>query len=110
MMARDMKPGNTARAACGGQATSRRDFLLLGAGLTGAATAATVLPARAMMATMSKAEVGYQDVPSNGRVCAQCVYFEFHPSTGGTLGSLCELVAGPINPAGWCEVWAPKAG
>ncbi len=57
---------------------------------------------------LSKAAVGYQDVPSNGRVCAQCVYFEFYPATATGPASQCKLVAGNINPAGWCEVWAPK--
>jgi hypothetical protein len=57
---------------------------------------------------LSKAAVGYQDVPSNGKVCAQCVYFEFYPATSAGPASRCKLVAGNINPAGWCEVWAPK--
>jgi hypothetical protein len=57
---------------------------------------------------LSKAAVGYQDVPSKGKVCAQCVYFEFYPATSAGPASQCKLVAGNINPAGWCEVWAPK--
>jgi hypothetical protein len=64
--------------------------------------------AAAVDAVMSKAEVGYRDVPENGKVCAQCVYFIFGPATAAGPGSHCQLVAGIINPAGWCEVWAPK--
>jgi hypothetical protein len=86
---------------------SRRDLLLIGAGLGAAAVAA--VPAQADIAPMSKASVGYQDVPQNGQVCAACVYFEFYASTGGGApASRCKLVAGPINPAGWCEVWQAK--
>jgi hypothetical protein len=64
--------------------------------------------ASAADAAMSKAEVGYQDVPKDGKVCAQCVYFIFGPATAAGPGSHCEMVAGIINPAGWCQVWAPK--
>jgi hypothetical protein len=57
---------------------------------------------------MSKAAVGYQDVPNGGKVCAQCVYFEFMPASGTMPQSQCKLVAGKINPAGWCEIWTAK--
>jgi hypothetical protein len=77
-----------------------------------AASAGTLLlglkTAKADPAPMSKAAVGYRDVPYNGKVCAACVYFIFKPSENGVLESRCKLVAGPINPAGWCEVFAPK--
>jgi hypothetical protein len=97
---------------------TRRAFLVLGANATGAAAiVAAAGPAKAQTAPatigpapMSKASVGYQDVPENGQVCAACVYFSFHPQTGGgPPASRCQLVAGPINPAGWCEVWQAKA-
>jgi hypothetical protein len=70
---------------------------------------AFVAPCRAKAdAAMSKAEVGYQDVPKNGQVCAACVYFLFAPATSAGPASHCAMVAGLISPAGWCEVWAPK--
>ncbi len=76
---------------------------------TGGATALVFAPRAARAAPdLSKAAVGYQDVPYNGKVCAQCVYFEFYPATAAGPASQCKLVAGNINPAGWCEVWAPK--
>jgi hypothetical protein len=84
---------------------SRRLVFKAAAGLalaTGAARAA-----RADI-ILSKDSVGYQDVPNDGKVCAQCVYFEFMPASGTTPQSRCKLVAGNINPAGWCEVWAQK--
>lgn len=63
-----------------------------------------VLPAGAPIA---KDQAGYQDVPRAGKVCAQCVYFIFKPTTGADPKSRCKLIAGPISPAGWCELWAP---
>lgn len=57
---------------------------------------------------VDKSQVGYQSVPRNGEVCAQCVYFIFKPSQGGAPQSQCKMVAGNIDPAGWCEIWQPK--
>jgi hypothetical protein len=87
---------------------TRRHVLRLGAGLAAGAAVATT--AAADVPGLSKASVGYQDVPKGGEVCAQCVYFVFYPATGPLPASKCKLVADNINPAGWCEVWAPKAG
>ncbi len=57
---------------------------------------------------LSKASVGYRDVPSaDGKVCVQCIYYV--PLAAGQSLGTCRLVAGGINPGGWCEVWAPKA-
>ncbi len=98
--------------------TTRRRVLIAGAGLAGSAAAlaagrtaaAQMVPATGGPPPMSKDAVGYQDVPQNGQVCAACVYFIFHPQTaGGPPASRCRLVAGPIAPAGWCEVWQAKA-
>ncbi len=87
--------------------TRRAALSLTGAMAGAAALAVAAKPAKAE-ANLSKAAVGYQDVPSNGKVCAQCVYFEFAPATSSAPASHCKLVAGLISPAGWCEVWAPK--
>jgi hypothetical protein len=86
---------------------TRRAALTLATATGAAALALTARPAKADP-DLSKAAVGYQDVPSNGKVCAACVYFEFYPATAAGPASRCKLVAGLINPAGWCEVWAPK--
>jgi len=84
---------------------SRRRIFQAAAGvaLTGCAAG------KARADILSKSAVGYQDVPNAGKVCAQCVYFEFMPAAGATPQSRCKLVAGNINPAGWCEVWAAKS-
>ncbi len=73
------------------------------------ATTAGVQSARADGPPIDKSAVGYQDVPSNGQVCAACVYFEFYPANGPTPASRCKMVAGPIAPSGWCQIWQPKA-
>jgi hypothetical protein len=84
--------------------TTRRNFVVGSAGslLLG------LRAAEAAAAPLSKAAVGYRDIPYNGQVCAQCVYFVFKPTENGVLQSRCKMVAGPINPAGWCEIFAPK--
>jgi hypothetical protein len=88
---------------------TRRATLALGAGTATTALALLTAPKAKAEADISKASVGYQDVPNNGQVCAQCVYFIFKPAEGTTPQSQCKMVAGNINPAGWCEIWAPKA-
>jgi len=85
--------------------TTRRNLLVLTAGL--GVLRGTM--AQALESEIAKDEVGYQDVPRDGHVCAQCVYFVFGNTTGTTLQSRCKLVAGPINPAGWCQIWSPKS-
>jgi len=85
--------------------TTRRNLLALTAGIS----LAHMRAARALDSEIAKNEVGYQDVPRSRRVCAQCVYFVFEPSIGGVPQSRCKMVAGKINPAGWCEIWAPRS-
>ncbi len=86
--------------------TTRRQVIALSTGslLLGLKTA------NAAASPVSKAAVGYQDVPYKGQVCAECVYFIFMPSENGVPQSRCKMVAGLINPAGWCEIFAPKFG
>jgi hypothetical protein len=88
-----------------GKTYTRRAALSLTAGTLATLAAAPQAKADGQLA---KAAVGYQDVPKNGQVCAQCVYFAFAPATSSAPASHCKLVAGLISPAGWCEVWAPK--
>jgi len=85
-----------------------RRRLLQAAAAMPALALAVPRPACAADAAMSMAEVGYQDVPKNGQVCAACVYFIFAPATSSGPASHCKMVAGLISPAGWCEIWAPK--
>ncbi len=85
--------------------TSRRAMLTLTVG----AGFAALQPAQADPAPLDKAAVGYQDVPSQGHVCAQCVYFIAQPPSGNLPSGRCKLVAGRISPSGWCEIWTPKS-
>ena len=45
-------------------------------------------------------QVQYQDTPKKGQDCEKCL--QFTPPDG------CKLVAGKINPKGWCLLFAPK--
>jgi hypothetical protein len=49
---------------------------------------------------VSKAMVHYQDSPKHGQECVGCANF-IPPHD-------CKVVAGPISPRGWCELWVPK--
>jgi hypothetical protein len=44
--------------------------------------------------------VQYQETPKDGAKCSTCVNFE--------APSGCKIVAGTINPEGWCIAYAPK--
>jgi hypothetical protein len=88
------------------QKNTRRGLLTIAAALT----TASLLPKSAKAtAELSMASAEYRDVPYQGHVCAQCVYFIFKPATAAGPQSHCQLIAGNINPAGWCDLWAPKA-
>lgn len=80
---------------------SRRRFLwtaavgggsLLGLGLVGSEARAG--------GKMSQKSVQYQSVPKNGNRCANCALWQ--------LPASCKAVEGPISPAGWCTLFAPK--
>lgn len=70
------------------------------AGLVGALTRA------ADAGKGSKAQFKYQDKPKNGQPCAACKFYIANkkPKANGS----CSIVAGSINPKGWCIAWAKK--
>lgn len=49
-----------------------------------------------------KASVQYQIQPKGDQKCSLCLHFIAASKT-------CKLVEGPINPEGWCTLWAKKA-
>ena len=51
---------------------------------------------------VSKETAKYQDHPNGDDNCAGCVHFIAGSNT-------CALVAGTIDPNGWCTFWAGKA-
>ncbi|GAA5265219.1 hypothetical protein ACOSOMT5_P1644 [Acidiphilium sp. MT5] len=92
----------------------RRQFLTSTATATIAAAAAlptaraaTPTQLNTMVPTLSKASVGYIDIPHDGEVCGACIWFK--PPNPGTTTSHCHLVAGPISAAGWCQAWMRRS-
>jgi hypothetical protein len=51
---------------------------------------------------LAKASVKYQDKPKGDQKCGTCTNFIAASKT-------CKLVEGPINPDGYCILWAKKA-
>jgi hypothetical protein len=49
---------------------------------------------------IAQAQVQYQTTPKDGAKCSTCVNFE--------PPAACKIVAGTINPDGWCIAYAPK--
>ena len=49
---------------------------------------------------IAQAQVQYQNTPKDGNKCSTCVNFE--------PPNACKIVAGNINPEGWCIAFAPK--
>ena len=104
---------------------SRRDFLeraaVLGAGLTvgtllvgcksgggGDALSCTDTAGMAEADIATRNAMAYVDASTtDGQDCANCALFT--ADAGGGCGT-CTVVRGPINPAGWCNVWAEATG
>ena len=74
---------------------------LVGAGL-GAAAIAVGTRRAAAQEKLAQNVVQYQDQPKDGLVCKKCVNW-VEPNQ-------CTIVAGNINPQGWCVAYAPKEG
>lgn len=87
--------------SCG---VSRRRLLRdAGAAAGGAAFLATAafVPQRAEAGNMTQQAAGYQPTPKDGKRCDGCSLFQ--------APSSCKLVAGTIDPAGWCRFWVKKS-
>ena len=83
-----------------GSGLSRRGMLRdvpLGAAVL-VATAFSAQPAAA--GNMTQQAAGYQKTPKDGKRCDGCSLFQ--------APSSCKLVAGTIDPAGWCRFWVKK--
>ena len=85
--------------------TNRRSLLR---GLVVAPGAAMLVGVGAAQAagTVPKANAKYQDHPKGAQQCGKCNYFL--PAASATALGQCKLVAGPISPNGWCQLFAPK--
>src|SRR4051812_6047746 len=81
---------------------SRRRFLrgaacaVGAAGVIGAAESCATKPPSP--GTKPKAEAEYQDKPHGLARCGLCKHF-YSPD-------ICEIVAGPVSPQGWCKYYA----
>ena len=57
----------------------------------------------------TRTSMAYVDVSTvAGKNCSTCALYT-QPSTEGECGG-CTVVRGPINPAGYCNVWAEAQG
>jgi hypothetical protein len=55
-------------------------------------------PTAAQAAKLAQEKVQYQETPKDGNVCRDCMHFLPENNT-------CRLVAGTINPEGWCQLY-----
>lgn len=80
---------------------SRRDFLNIAA-VGGGALLAAGVTARASAAPkkFSQQQAKYQAVPKNGQRCQTCALWQSPHD--------CQVVDGPISPAGWCMLYQAK--
>ena len=53
-----------------------------------------------------KQDMHYQDRPKDGQMCATCV--QFIPAAKPGASSECQIVEGPVSPAGWCIEYIKK--
>lgn len=83
--------------------TSRRAMLrkgaMIAAGVAGVAAASS---ARAEDEKIAQELVQYQNAPKDGQKCNMCAQW-VDPNA-------CKIVAGVINPNGYCVAYAPKEG
>lgn len=80
--------------------TSRRGILQVGLGL--AAAAGISVAAHAQDEKLAQNLVQYQKMPKDGAKCSGC--------TNWVDPNACKIVAGTIDPNGWCVAYAPKEG
>lgn len=82
---------------------SRRDFLNISAVGSGALMT-VALSGSAMAAApkkFSQQKAHYQATPKSGQRCQICSLWQAPTS--------CQQVEGPVSPAGWCILYAPKS-
>lgn len=86
----------------------RASVAALAAGLAGSAFADAMperrgaLPQRFAQEKLAQDAVQYQKMPKDGAKCSTCVNF--------VAPNACQIVAGDIDPNGWCIAYGPKSG
>lgn len=83
-----------------GRRAALRSFA--GLGLGAAALAVAPNGAMAQDQKIAKEAVQYQATPKDGAECDKCVNW--------VAPKGCAIVAGDIDPKGWCVAYAPKEG
>ncbi len=81
--------------------TSRR-ALMKSTLLLATAGVAIAGSARAQDQKIEQSLVQYQEMPKDGAECDKCVNW--------VAPNACKIVAGTINPKGWCVAFAPQEG
>lgn len=82
-----------------GSRPTRRELFHGAAGVLAAGTM-LLLSGRRALAKMTQKSVHYQNKPKGSEKCATCVHFQSPAS--------CNVVAGKINPGGWCQLYTKK--
>jgi hypothetical protein len=77
-----------------------RDLAFTAGGAAVLVTSASGIRVAAAQTKVSQKAVGYQDTPKGAQRCDNCLQFE-PPSS-------CKVVAGTIDPAGWCKIYVKK--
>lgn len=75
---------------------------ILGVGLGAMAAYVAPRPAEAQDQKLAQNLVQYQTTPKDGQECDKCVNW--------VAPNACKIVAGSINPKGWCVAFAPQGG
>lgn len=85
--------------------TRRRLMVAAGAALAAGPLVLATSEVRAGGQT-PKTDVGYQYTPKGDQRCGLCASFiaGSDPAGPGT----CQIVAGPIPPTGWCQLWSKR--
>jgi hypothetical protein len=85
------------------RSVSRRDFLNISAVGGGALIAIAISDSAPAAAPkkFSQQKAHYQPTPKSGQRCQVCSLWQ--PPTA------CQQVEGPVSPAGWCILYAPKS-
>ena len=82
--------------------TTRRMALKVGVGAIGAGFVGFAGRHAVAQEKLAQTVVQYQETPKDGALCSKCVNFQ--------APDACTIVAGKINPNGWCVAFAPKDG
>jgi anaerobic selenocysteine-containing dehydrogenase len=85
---------------------SRREALKLGVVALAGACASGAAAQAAAQSKASKQAMQYQDQPKNGQECDQCMHWI--PGPKPDAQGQCKVVAGPINPKGYCVAFVKK--